>query len=109
MPRVWKGLHMLVYAAYAAVVLHVALGSLAGGGNVMMPLVIAASLTGIITLHLLAGWRAARKDRLWLDGCTIWVDPRSILWRCRLERWGRLWPFPPQFPKPFLARSRRPG
>ncbi len=62
-PRVWKGLHMLVYAAYAAIVLHVALGALAGGGNVVMPLVVVASLTGIITLHLLAGLREAQKDR----------------------------------------------
>ncbi len=61
-PRFWKSLHMLVYAAYVSIVLHVALGPLAGGGNPVMMLVVAASMTLLITLHLLAGRREDRKD-----------------------------------------------
>ncbi len=62
-PRLWKAMHMLVYAAYASVVLHVALGSLVGGGNPVTLLVLVASMTALITLHLMAGLREARKER----------------------------------------------
>lgn len=62
-PRYWKAMHMLVYAAYASVVLHVALGSLVGGGNPVTVLVLASSMTALITLHLMAGLRETRKDR----------------------------------------------
>ncbi len=62
-PRFWKAMHMLVYVAYASVVLHVALGSLVGGGNPVTLLVLAASMTGLITLHLMAGLRENRHDR----------------------------------------------
>jgi nitrite reductase/ring-hydroxylating ferredoxin subunit/DMSO/TMAO reductase YedYZ heme-binding membrane subunit len=61
--RVWKALHMLVYAAYASVVLHVALGSLVGGGNPVTLAVVMTSLAGVISLHLMAGLREARKER----------------------------------------------
>jgi nitrite reductase/ring-hydroxylating ferredoxin subunit/DMSO/TMAO reductase YedYZ heme-binding membrane subunit len=75
-PRVWKGLHMAVYAAYASVVLHVALGSLVGGGNPVTLMVVVAALGGLISLHLTAGWREVRRDRAFdasprQDG---WVD-----------------------------------
>ncbi|MGQ0567872.1 MAG: Rieske 2Fe-2S domain-containing protein [Gemmobacter sp.] len=62
-PRVWKSLHMLVYAAYASVVLHVALGSLAGGGNPVMLMLTTLSMAVLIALHLMAGLREARADR----------------------------------------------
>jgi nitrite reductase/ring-hydroxylating ferredoxin subunit/DMSO/TMAO reductase YedYZ heme-binding membrane subunit len=62
-PRLWKAMHMLVYAAYASIVLHVALGSLVGGGNPVTLMVVASSMTVLITLHLLTGLREARKDR----------------------------------------------
>ena len=75
-PRVWKGLHMMVYAAYAAVILHVALGSLVGGGNPVTLMVVVLSLGGLITLHLIAGLREARRDAT-LDAAPVqakWVD-----------------------------------
>ena len=62
-PRVWKSLHMLVYFAYASVILHIALGSLVGGGNPVTLLVVATSMTGVITLHLIAGLREVRRDK----------------------------------------------
>ncbi len=62
--RFWKAMHMLVYAAYASVVLHVALGSLVGGGNPVMLLVLATSMTALITLHLMAGLREAARERV---------------------------------------------
>lgn len=75
-PRVWKSLHMLVYAAYASLILHIALGSLVGGGNPVTLLVVATSMAGLITLHLIAGTREARRDRA-LDAASAqdgWVD-----------------------------------
>ena len=74
-PRFWKALHMLVYAAYASVILHVALGSLVGGGNPVLLLVVASSLTGLIALHLVAGRREVARDRA-LDASPVqdgWV------------------------------------
>jgi nitrite reductase/ring-hydroxylating ferredoxin subunit/DMSO/TMAO reductase YedYZ heme-binding membrane subunit len=61
--RVWKSLHMLVYAAYASVVLHIALGSLVGGGNPVTLAVVVTSLAGVITLHLIAGLRERRREQ----------------------------------------------
>ncbi len=61
--RFWKAMHMLVYVAYASVVLHVALGSLVGGGNPVTLMVLATSMTALITLHLMAGLREAARER----------------------------------------------
>ncbi len=61
-PPVWKTLHMAVYLAYAAVLLHVTLGALAVGHNTALTLVVAASAAVVITLHLLAGRREAARD-----------------------------------------------
>lgn len=62
-PPVWKAVHMSVYAAYAAIVLHVALGAVADGRNPAMAVFTAASLTLLTTLHLLAGRREVAADR----------------------------------------------
>jgi len=62
-PKVWKGLHMLVYLAYGSVILHVALGALVGGGNPVTLMLVAASMIILITLHLRAGLAEARKER----------------------------------------------
>jgi nitrite reductase/ring-hydroxylating ferredoxin subunit/DMSO/TMAO reductase YedYZ heme-binding membrane subunit len=81
--RVWKALHMLVYVAYASIVLHVALGPLAGGGNPVMIVVVAISLTLLVTLHLLAGRREVARDRRFgtqttQDGWTLIGDLRDF-------------------------------
>lgn len=62
-PRVWKAMHMLVYVAYASVVLHVALGALAVNGNPVTLIIVVLSLASLVTLHLLAGLREARRER----------------------------------------------
>lgn len=69
--RVWKTLHMLVYAAYASIVLHVALGPLAASENSVMAVVVTVSLTLLVTLHLAAGRREIRKDRAFDANPTI--------------------------------------
>ena len=54
----WKSLHMLVYAAYGLILVHVALGSLQAAER---PPILAALLglgfVCIASLHLVAGWR----------------------------------------------------
>lgn len=81
--RIWKSLHMLVYLAYGAVVLHVALGPLAAGDNAVMMIVVAGSVTLLVTLHLVAGRREAARDRAFgeqpaQDGWTLVGDLRDF-------------------------------
>ena len=55
---VWKSLHMLVYIAYALVLVHVALGSLqAPERPPMLAVLLGIGFAGITSLHLAAGWR----------------------------------------------------
>src|ERR1051326_1647208 len=56
---IWKSLHMMVYVAYALLVLHVTFGVLQGEGS---PVYVAATALGLVTvlgLHI----TAARKER----------------------------------------------
>lgn len=62
-PPVWKSLHMLVYAAYALVVLHVALGVLQDETNPLFAGLLALGVAWVLGLHLAAGWRERTGDR----------------------------------------------
>jgi len=62
-PPVWKWLHMMLYVAYALVVLHVALGIMQYDQNPLIPLMLAASFALVTVLHLVAGWRERATDR----------------------------------------------
>jgi methionine sulfoxide reductase heme-binding subunit len=60
---VWKSLHMLVYIAYALLVLHVTFGVLQGEGS---PVYVAATAAGLVTvlgLHITAGKRERALDQ----------------------------------------------
>ena len=59
----WKALHMFIYAAYAFVVLHVALGALQGAGDPIFTSVVAASVVLVCALHFTTGRMEARRDR----------------------------------------------
>lgn len=61
-PPVWKTLHMLVYAAYALVVAHVALGALQAERNVALPFTLCAGMAVVLALHVAAALREARHD-----------------------------------------------
>ena len=62
-PRVWKGLHMAVYGAYAVLLGHVALGALQGEGKgYLWPVTGAVALT-VFSLHLYTGLAERRRDR----------------------------------------------
>jgi len=61
-PPVWKALHMLVYAAYALIVLHVSLGALQGDHAPPLALLVYASLALVIGLHIAAARREHARD-----------------------------------------------
>ncbi|MFP5076171.1 Rieske 2Fe-2S domain-containing protein [Rhizobium sp. YIM 134829] len=75
-PPLWKGLHMGLYGAYAAVVLHVVLGSVLDGRAPVMAMVVGSGLALLTALHLLAGRREKLIDEAGSprDGETGWVD-----------------------------------
>jgi nitrite reductase/ring-hydroxylating ferredoxin subunit/DMSO/TMAO reductase YedYZ heme-binding membrane subunit len=59
---VWKSLHMLVYVAYAFLVLHVTFGVLQGEGSPIYVVATALGLGTVLALHLIAGRKEARLD-----------------------------------------------
>jgi len=63
-PRVWKTLHMMVYFAYLAIILHVLLGVIQYETSTVLVSLLAMGMTGIITLHLLASRKEHRADRV---------------------------------------------
>jgi methionine sulfoxide reductase heme-binding subunit len=63
-PKVWKTLHMFVYAAYFLVVMHVMLGVIQYETNPVFVIIIAVGACTLITLHLIAGMREVRKDNV---------------------------------------------
>lgn len=75
-PPVWKTMHMSVYAAYAAVVLHVGFGAAIGASNPIVALFLGASLAALSVLHLLAGRREKAIDEAVprTEAETGWVD-----------------------------------
>jgi len=62
-PRAWKALHMLVYAAYALLVLHVALGVLQAETSPLLAAVLGLGMLVVFGLQLVAGWRERAGDR----------------------------------------------
>lgn len=54
---VWKTLHMLVYLAYASVVVHVAFGAMQDQGLMPLAGLLGASAALLSTLHITAAWR----------------------------------------------------
>jgi nitrite reductase/ring-hydroxylating ferredoxin subunit/DMSO/TMAO reductase YedYZ heme-binding membrane subunit len=59
----WKALHMAVYAAYALLAAHVALGALQSERRPELAAMLAVGVTWLLALHLVAAWRERRGDR----------------------------------------------
>jgi nitrite reductase/ring-hydroxylating ferredoxin subunit/DMSO/TMAO reductase YedYZ heme-binding membrane subunit len=59
---VWKALHMLVYVAYALLVLHVTFGVLQGENSPVFVGAMGLGLAAVVGLHLVAGFREANAD-----------------------------------------------
>ena len=60
---VWKSLHMLVYLAYALLLMHVVLGVLQAETSPLLVVLLAMGLVWVIGLHLAAALREGRLDR----------------------------------------------
>ena len=69
-PPVWKSLHMSLYAAYAAVVLHISLGALQAAANPLLAVITGFCGVGTAALHVAASRRRAVETIIadgWLD------------------------------------------
>jgi nitrite reductase/ring-hydroxylating ferredoxin subunit/DMSO/TMAO reductase YedYZ heme-binding membrane subunit len=72
-PQTWKTLHMLVYVAYGALMLHVALGVIQLEKASLFPLLIALGGVVLTSLHIAAGWRERKDDRA-ANAADGWID-----------------------------------
>jgi nitrite reductase/ring-hydroxylating ferredoxin subunit/DMSO/TMAO reductase YedYZ heme-binding membrane subunit len=83
-PRVWKWIHMCVYAAYWLVVVHVALGALQAERSPIYAALLLAGIAITVSLHAAAGLRERRRDACPVQrqstpsGRTTWVDIGSV-------------------------------
>ena len=78
-PRVWKSMHMMVYVAYVAVVMHVALGALQSEQSIAYSILLLAGVVWLGTIHLIAGRREVRADRSARgDDEDEWVDVAGV-------------------------------
>jgi sulfoxide reductase heme-binding subunit YedZ len=79
---VWKALHMLVYAAWVLVLLHVAFGAMQDQLEGPLPIALLVGVLWIGALHLTAAFGEARDDRPrpapaapaaegWVDACAV--------------------------------------
>jgi len=60
---VWKSMHMLVYAAYGLLVLHVTFGILQSEVSLVYVLTVAIGFVVVLGLHITAGFREIPADR----------------------------------------------
>lgn len=75
-PGLWKALHMGVYVAYAALVLHIALGALQFEKSPVYVALLAVSTLTVTALHLITGLREQKsRDSDQLDG---WLRVAAI-------------------------------
>ncbi len=85
-PPVWKTLHMGVYLAYAALVMHVALGIMQSEPDPLNVAMFGLCLVAVVGLHVAAGAKEAAHDRRraatladdgWLDVAAIEAIPQE--------------------------------
>ncbi len=70
-PPVWKGLHFLIYPAYAAVVGHVAFGALLDRQSSVFTWIVYLGAGFVVVLHLVAAMKSRREAAEAVAG---WVD-----------------------------------
>jgi nitrite reductase/ring-hydroxylating ferredoxin subunit/DMSO/TMAO reductase YedYZ heme-binding membrane subunit len=74
-PPAWKAIHMVVYFAYAAIVIHLALGSFQTLTNPTFPILAFAGVTTVGTLHVLA---ARAGDKIAKLAPADWMPAASL-------------------------------
>jgi len=62
-PPIWKSLHMLVYIAYALIILHVSLGVLQAETSPVLTIVLGTGLVWIVLIHFIAAVKGRGLDR----------------------------------------------
>lgn len=63
-PRVWKGLHMLVYPAYLSLVLHVGLGAVRAEASPMLGWFVITGAGLVAGMHLAAAFRQSTREHV---------------------------------------------
>ncbi len=84
-PPVWKALHMLVYIAYAMLLIHVTFGLLQSETSPVLASATGAGLIIVLALHLAAAWREGRLDSVvpgkapdgFVDACSVESIPEK--------------------------------
>ncbi len=56
-PKVWKGLHMMVYFAYFLVIMHVMLGIIQFESSPLLFIMLMIGLVALTSLHIASGWK----------------------------------------------------
>jgi DMSO/TMAO reductase YedYZ heme-binding membrane subunit/nitrite reductase/ring-hydroxylating ferredoxin subunit len=59
-PKIWKGLHMLVYVAYVLIIFHVLLGVLQEERSPVYYGLVFLGIVSVSSVHLIAGWKSYR-------------------------------------------------
>jgi methionine sulfoxide reductase heme-binding subunit len=77
---VWKGLHMLVYAAYALVIAHVALGALQAERHPIPLALVVTGLAIVLALHVTSAVRERR-----VDGSLVGDAPQRFVDVCAVD------------------------
>jgi len=79
-PRIWKGIHMLVYLAWGLLVMHIALGALQAERNLLYGTLLLLVVIVVSGLHVMAGRKEMTKDRIetllssdagWINACSV--------------------------------------
>jgi len=73
-PRLWKAVHMSVYAAYGLLVAHIMLGAAMGAGGAAPAALAGGSALLVSGLHILAGRREAARDAGVAAETEGWLD-----------------------------------
>ena len=81
----WKSLHMLVYWAYALVILHAALGTLQAEPSPLLIFSLTLSLSLVLGLHLLSALQEARKEKEMEKSRARDFDSEGYAYACKVQ------------------------
>ncbi|MEX0314579.1 MAG: Rieske 2Fe-2S domain-containing protein [Allomuricauda sp.] len=78
-PKIWKGLHMMVYLAYGLIIMHVFLGAFQQETSPFTIGIIIAGFVSVTSLHLVAAFKESKVERFksekdadgWLEVCEV--------------------------------------
>ena len=93
--RTWKGLHMMVYLAYALIIFHVLLGAFQQESTSVTLGMLLAGIVIVVVLHLIAAFRGSRSEvkalqtdeASWLKLCPVGdiTDNRAKIFKIKNE------------------------